>query len=111
MPFTSVVLPEPSSPRKSRSIGGSKPPASSRPRAMVSSGLAVVNSCGMNLSEISIAARCSQLRRGPAARTQADEALVRFRFEGHAQGLVVLVSHGNEAESLEHFSGSRAHQV
>src|SRR4051812_10291083 len=45
MPFTSVVLPVPSSPRSNRSCGGLSRAASLRPTSTVSAPLRVVNSC------------------------------------------------------------------
>ncbi len=52
MPFTSVVLPVPRSPVKSRSCGGARSAASFRPTAIVSASLRVVNSCTLPASTV-----------------------------------------------------------
>src|ERR1700691_6587158 len=71
MPFTSVVLPVPRSPRNSSNCGGLRRPVSLRPTAIVSALLCVVNSYVLpsaNDAASVIAEPQRELRRAPLVR-------------------------------------------
>src|SRR5215469_12454089 len=113
MPFTSVVFPAPRSPLRRTSLGGLSRVASSRPRAIVSSGDVVVNSrvipCCVP-SRISIAGWRLEAA-APVARVQAEEVAVPFGLDHTVQNLMSLIIQRHEAEWLQNAALNRAYRI